>query len=57
MVDTVLGYLMWMLCVYFGMLLILMLMIYLGGGCCVDIVEESLEIIAGQGTVHLLAGP
>jgi len=29
----------------------------LGGGCGVDVVEESLEIIAGKGAVHLLAGP
>ena len=32
-------------------------MLYLCGGCCVDVVEESLEIIAGKGAVHLLAGP
>ena len=30
---------------------------HLGGGCGVDVVEESLEIIAGKGAVHLLAGP
>ena len=29
----------------------------LGGGCCVNVVEESLEIIAGKGAVHLFAGP
>ena len=30
---------------------------YLGGWCCVDVVEESLEIVAGKRTVHLLVRP
>jgi len=29
----------------------------LGGGCGVDVVEKSLEIVAGKGAVHLLARP
>ena len=31
--------------------------LYLGGWCCVDVVEESLEIVAGKRTVHLLVRP
>ena len=30
---------------------------YLGGWCRVDVVEESLEIVAGKRTVHLLVRP
>ena len=36
---------------------VLWMFFYLGGWCCVDVVEESLEIVAGKRTVHLLVRP